>query len=302
MKKTRLFLASAVMLVFTANGFTQSSDIGYDWDPGMSDPYKLILATSEVTFTEAVLSYQVNAGNDNQLDITVVGSGEPNTIAKPARHNDVYVNDGTIYKSSTHSHSYIQLAGGSNVAYLEGAVKEDRVITALKFNGTTASTSNPTVTGLLYSDKIPFDETNVIAYTTVEFPACRAGEAGVVITDIPAGVKSFRIYGRAQVVPNENDGYEIKDSVVEGETTTKPEGAIEIGTGKASARIAYVHVAIAGNASSVGSLDAGNKVIVKKAYFDLSGRQVSESAAKGILIQKNTYEDGTDAFEKVFIK
>ncbi|GAB6011658.1 hypothetical protein [Viscerimonas tarda] len=55
-------------------------------------------------------------------------------------------------------------------------------------------------------------------------------------------------------------------------------------------------------AASVESVVADSKVAVSKAYYDLTGRPVAESAAKGILIQKSVYEDGTSAYSKVYIK
>lgn len=276
----------------------QNSDIGYDWDTSKADPDKLIRATSESIFAEGELSYQINFNLDYQVNIEVGGGG----IAKAPRHNDVYVNDGTVYKSSTHSHSYIQLAGGTNVDYLEGYVKDSKNITAFKFNGTTASTSKGTSAGLLYSDKTPFDATSVIGYGTVDLPACRAGGNGVALTTIPAGTKSFRVYGKAQIVANQTGGYEVKNSETDGDgNTVKPEGAIEVGTGDASARIAYINITVGDAATSINDIAADNKEIASKTYIDINGRVVSALGAKGLLIQKVVYTDGSISFEKILI-
>jgi hypothetical protein len=44
------------------------------------------------------------------------------------------------------------------------------------------------------------------------------------------------------------------------------------------------------------------KTVVKKSYFDLSGRPVPEHAAKGLLLQKSVYSDGTTGYGKVFVR
>jgi hypothetical protein len=47
---------------------------------------------------------------------------------------------------------------------------------------------------------------------------------------------------------------------------------------------------------------AVQKTVVSKSYYDLSGRPVSEHAAKGFLIQKSVYDDGTTGYGKTYVK
>ncbi|GAB6011659.1 Ig domain-containing protein [Viscerimonas tarda] len=65
-----------------------------------------------------------------------------------------------------------------------------------------------------------------------------------------------------------------------------------------------VDYVILGSGDGIGSVAADNsgKTVVDKAYYDLTGRPVAKSAAKGLLIQKSIYEDGTSSFGKVYIK
>jgi hypothetical protein len=47
---------------------------------------------------------------------------------------------------------------------------------------------------------------------------------------------------------------------------------------------------------------AVQKTVVSKSYYDLSGRPVSEHSAKGFLIQRSVYEDGSVGFEKAYVR
>jgi hypothetical protein len=44
------------------------------------------------------------------------------------------------------------------------------------------------------------------------------------------------------------------------------------------------------------------KTVVSKSFYDLSGRPVPEHAAKGFLIQKSVYDDGTTGYGKTYVK
>lgn len=64
----------------------------------------------------------------------------------------------------------------------------------VEFTGSTNSTSNMYVGGIIYSDKVPFDESSCIAgETTAPFPTSNGNWTKVSITP-PAGAKSFRLY------------------------------------------------------------------------------------------------------------
>jgi hypothetical protein len=47
---------------------------------------------------------------------------------------------------------------------------------------------------------------------------------------------------------------------------------------------------------------AVQKTVVSKSFYDLSGRPVPEHAAKGFLIQKLVYDDGTTGYGKAYVK
>lgn len=55
-----------------------------------------------------------------------------------------------------------------------------------------------------------------------------------------------------------------------------------------------------GGGTGIGATSI-NKEVVSKTYYDFSGRQVLEEAAKGILLQKSVYEDGSTSYEKIFV-
>jgi len=297
MKKLRLSFLLAFAII-GASCFAQSSDIGYDWDTSQTDPDKLIAASSSVSFIENQLSYTVNFGLDYQISFEIGGSG----LSRAASHNAVYISNSS-YPSST-AFSYVQLANGINAAYFEGYVNSDKEISSLKINGATASTSSGTDGGILFSDATPFDGSKVTGYTTIAFPACRAGGDGIILdaATIPASTKSFRLYGRAQVVPAETGSYFLvtNSGTDDDGNPVTPEGAIVVGSGTASVRLAYTNATIS-SASSIGSIDVANKTAMSRSYYNLTGCIVPESAAKGIMIQKSVYEDGTVSYDKVYI-
>jgi hypothetical protein len=193
MKKSYLLTAVIAMLCFNLSAQT-TADLGKDWDP---ENELLIDAASGVFFAQSVLTYKVNAGTADEVNFNV-GGGATAAAA----------DNRSVYKNPTPSTlSYCQIGATENGPYFEGLASE-RYITGLQFNGTSGGTGNGVIGGLLYSDRLPFDETSIIGTALVEFPACRAGGSGVIITNVPANTRSFRIYNPAIVAASGN-GYAL---------------------------------------------------------------------------------------------
>jgi hypothetical protein len=55
------------------------------------------------------------------------------------------------------------------------------------------------------------------------------------------------------------------------------------------------------NGNGVEAAKPVQKSIISKSYFDLTGRPVPEHAAKGLLIQKSVYDDGTTGYGKAYV-
>lgn len=309
MKKTRLFL-TAVIAVFFMNAFSQTTtvDLGVDWDPNTkaeaaatsSDPDAYpagvsVDAASGVYFEEATTSYAVPAANplvNFSLNLSAASS------ISSASRNQVYINNpeaGDIWTAIQRiptAFRHVEFKT-ETTPYLEGAVVGNYEINGLKFNGTTSSKDNAMDNVVLYSDKIPFDAASITGYDLVHFAVLRNGDGGTTLSNtIPAETKSFRLYRTVRIADSETEGY--SEIVAEGGTS--------LGSTKASLRVAYVSVSVTAKiTTSINDNSSVNKTVVKKLYYDLSGRQVAESAAKGILIQKSIFDDGSDSYEKVFI-
>ncbi|MDR2804607.1 MAG: hypothetical protein LBB85_03045 [Dysgonamonadaceae bacterium] len=216
MKKEYLLTAFLAVLSFNLSAQT-IADFGKDWDP---EAGALIDATSGVFFASGKLAYEVNPGTSDEVKFNIGGGA----TAASASNNGVYKNP------MPSSISYCQIGAKENETYFEGLASE-KYITGLQFNGTSGGTDKGVIGGLLYSDKLPFDENYIIGTALVEFPACRAGGVGVVITDVPANTRSFRIYNPAIVVASGN-GYILAN---EGDT---------IGNKAQTFRVAYVKVTL----------------------------------------------------------
>jgi hypothetical protein len=216
MKKN--YLLTAFLAVFCFNLSAQTTaDLGKDWDP---EAGVLIDAVSGVFFAGGKLAYEVNPGSSDEVKFNIGGGAT-------AASSD----NKSVYKNPTPSSiSYCQVGATANTTYFEGLASE-KYITELQFNGTSGGTANGIIGGLVYSDKMPFDENSIIGTALVELPACRAGGVGVVITNVPANTRSFRIYNPAIVVAS-GSGYAL---AAEGDT---------IGDKAQSLRIAYAKVTL----------------------------------------------------------
>jgi hypothetical protein len=216
MKKIYLLTAMIAVLCFNLSAQT-TADLGKDWDP---ENESLIDAVSGVFFAQDVKTYAVNAGTADEVNFN---ASEAATVPK--------ADNKSVYKNPTPSNiSFCQVGATANGPYFEGLASE-RYITGLQFNGTSGGTDKGVIGGLLYSDKLPFDENSIIGTALVELPACRAGGAGVTITGIPANTRSFRVYNPAIIAPY-GTGYQL---VAEGDT---------IGNKAQAFRVAYAKVTL----------------------------------------------------------
>jgi hypothetical protein len=196
MKKNYLVVV-AVFAALCFNLQAQDFDLGYDWDGA------LVPAASGKFFQQNVLEHTLNAGTDDEIILIAGGATVPNT-APSATANSLYANGGIS------NISHIQLGNNQqNEVWFEARVTGPKVITAIKINGTSGSTSVATTGGVLFSSESPFDGNKIIGYTTAPFPVCRSGGAGLTFeTEIPAGTKSFRIYNPAKIVVS-GDGFAL---------------------------------------------------------------------------------------------
>ena len=216
MKKNYFLTVFFTVLCFNLSAQT-TADLGKDWDP---ENGVLINAVSGVFFAGGTLSYEVNAGS---VDAVKFNAGGGATV--PSADNK------SVYKNPMPSTiSFCQVGATANTPYFEGLASE-KYITGLQFNGTSGGVDNGVIGGLLYSDRLPFDENSIIGTALVELPACRAGNIGAVITNVPPNTRSFRIYNPAVIAPSGN----VYTLVPEGDT---------IGNKAQSFRVAYVKVTL----------------------------------------------------------
>jgi len=216
---TLLFTAFTAVVCMHAQ---ENVDMGKDWDP---DTQSLINAASGVFFVPAQLEYTVNPGADNEVVFTVGGAA----TAQPNANKDVYASP------TSESFSYIQIGSNQlNGTWFEGRATGPKVISAIKINGTSGSISVAVTGGILYSDQAPFNENSIIGYGEVPLTVCRAGNAGVIIDNVPAGTKSFRIYNPAKITIS-GSGYAL---------STDADDIITVGDAAQSFRVAYVNVTL----------------------------------------------------------
>jgi len=221
MRKIFTLLFTAISAVVCTHAQV-NVDMGKDWDP---DTPALINAASGVYFVPAQKEYTVNPGADNEVVFTVGGAA----TAQPSANKDVYANP------TTESFSYVQIGSNqTNGTWFEGSATGPKVISAIKINGTSGSVTVAVTGGILYSDQAPFNENSIIGYGEVPLTFCRAGNAGVIIDNVPAGAKSFRIYNPAKIVVS-GSGYAL---------STDGEDIITVGDAAQSFRVAYVNLTL----------------------------------------------------------
>jgi len=277
-----------MIAAFSTNAAAQTNvDLGYDWIP---ETTTIVEATSGSKFIEAQLTYVLNQDAETEVNFVVGGTG--GAVAAASKTN-VYTSTSSLIPEA---YSYATITNAVNEAYFEGYVKDNYSISGIKFNGTSTSESATSEGVVVYSDQTPFDINSITGYATITIAELRAGNAGTTVGSIPTGTKSFRIYNRVRLLLNETTSYyEVVGTGV---------GGILLGSnGTSTIRLAYVNATINPfTSTSIDNESAGNKIVVSKAFYDLSGRLVPETAVNGILIQKTTFEDGTVSFEKVYRK
>lgn len=137
-------------------------------------------------------------------------------------------NKSTYRNTTSESVPWVELLKGGS-GYIEGcSTVED--ITGLKFNGTTSSTGIPTVAAVVFCANPTFDPNAITGYATVDVVKCRAGNAGVEISNLPAGTRSFRLYNTVSLKNNGENSYSISTD----------EGSQTIGSGQEMYRLAYI--------------------------------------------------------------
>ncbi|GAB6011660.1 hypothetical protein [Viscerimonas tarda] len=216
----KLYILLAMFLAVSLSTFAQDDvDLGRDYNGSSASN-----ATSGSLFVSGTTAYTVYSGQTTEVKFTIGGGAATNNAS-----NNVYTNSGTyICAALTTSQTY----------YLEGTItsnSDDKVITAVKVNGTTDNTSNPGQPAFLFSDEYPFNPNNITGYKVGSLPACRAGNNGQVVdgVDVPDGTKSFRVYRQVS----------IKETTTSGIYEINPTGDISLGTGR-TLRLAYVRATL----------------------------------------------------------
>lgn len=279
--KSFRFLLFAALTALSVNVFAQQkAELGVDWDATTQTAYY-----SPKLFEVSVLSYTVS-----EMTFTIGGGvADLNTLLPAVSKNTVYINDATKIPTAF---TYAKLLSSAS-NYLEGKLNVDgKKISSIKINGTSNSTSLTSDVCVVYSDQTTFNSAHIIGYESpITMPIQRAGNSGVVLSNIPAHAKSFRIYNFCNIQETVA-GSGIYEIVATGGTP--------IGSARVS-NVAYV--------SATSDLDVSTPVdekkidrqkIVRKELFDISGHPVANDA-RGLLLQKNSYEDGTISFRKVYI-
>ena len=164
-------------------------------------------------------------GTENEVSVASVGS-----------NNYLSASDGTYGPNGAkNKYNALRITDG----YIEVSLTDNsstKEISALKINGTSGNTSTgATNIPILFSDKYPFDGNSIIGYdNTSNLPKCRYGESGVIISVIPAGCKSYRVYSKVTIIETEVAGIYALDA-------TSSEGSITLSTGgNSDLRIPYI--------------------------------------------------------------
>lgn len=282
MKKLLLFAVALLATMFATTHAQTVVDLGSDWDTSSST---LVSASSGATLalSAAVTTFAdtVNAGQATQVIFSLDGAGSSSVTLKDAK--SVYANP----MSSSISYVYLKT---TQTDYFQVDATSSKKITAVKINGTSASTTAYAKAAVVYSSATPFDASKIVGFDTLTLAICRAGNAGTTLsTNIPDGTKSFRIY--RGVYLTQLGSYYVLDA-------TTP-GTLYGATGLT--RVAYIAVTL-NDATSGISEETSDKVIVSREYYDLLGKKLSTCPTNTISIVKNTYEDGRVSFNKTLLK
>ncbi|MGE4434310.1 MAG: hypothetical protein AB7D40_09895 [Bacteroidales bacterium] len=284
----RKLLVLAFFCALGLNGFGQTVvDLGWDWNGSAVAPVSNTYIEG-LTHNSTGASFTVNPGTNNELLVTCTGS----YVTYKYWAGDLYAADQT--------YGCLQIAWLKYTDFIEvslSASSSIKNISAAKLNGTSSDIANGTNFHVLYSDAAPFDVSRVIAYQSgLSFPAARNGGAGISLT-LPSGCKSFRIYRKVLIEQTsvnpvmytvDEFGSTVLTDVVENE--------------KYHTRIGYFSVTLENaTTTSINPISNKEKTVVETKYFDVTGREVSNSY-KGLVIVKTTYADGTSDVQKSQLK
>lgn len=245
---------------FTTGTYSFTStlvDIGKDYDGATATT-----ATSGIALSSSK-TYTLNASTANEFLFTGSGTNIMNT----GTSRGVYDN------SANYPFFYIS----DDAYYVQGSVStasEEKNISNLKINGTSADLDATAMVILLYSDGVGFNAQSIIGYDEVELPEVRNGTASVSL-DLPTGTKSFRIYRKVTVSNVSEDGLQIGSG-----TNTQTL------SGSGSPRIAYLAATLELTSNDDGEASSDNTIKSatingKTAVVDNTNRTISAEFIKG---------------------
>jgi len=186
-------------------------DLGTDFDGSNN-----VNPQSGVKFSSSK-SYTVN----NEVVFTVSGAA----VNVNDNKDNLYGN-GNGGQTSNKT-AYINMSGDTH--YVQGtltAESSEKNIASVKINGTSATTSDPAIGYVLFSDDANFNTKSIVGYEEFEIAKCRFGDTGVTIS-APLTAKSFRIYRVVTIGSVGEDLYEINGTV--NAETLKGSGNLRIG-------------------------------------------------------------------------
>ncbi len=272
MKKT-LSLLFLIQLIF-ANVYSQNLvDIGWNYDGNTAT----VTSPKSNTYLTS-LSNTIFKGTNKEM--TVTGTGLTCLLK-----ND----DGGIYVGK--SVKRIEYISMSNNDYIEMSLTQNsanRELLSVTVNGTSSSLTSAGFGAILFSDKIPFDETSVVGYNNYDIAILRQGNSGSTISNIPVGVKSFRLYRKVVL-----SGIGIY-------TINGPGEQFSVGSEKQNPRIGYFSATL----NTVAGVDdlKNFKTVISTSYYNLMGRKLESGEIrqfKGVLIKSEKYSDGTSLRTKI---
>lgn len=236
MKKFYLLLVMSFMVC--AGLVAQTAvDIGKDYAGDEADD--TIQSESGVNFESGKMEYTLNEDSSNEVKFIIGGTAEYGGS-----------DNRSTYKNPTSSNTpFLKVYTPINASYVEISAT-NKLISTLKMNGTTASITDGTFVAALFCDQAVFDGNSVIGYASIDVAACRAGNAGHEITDVPAGTRSVRIYNYAGLTETSPGKYSISD-----------EGEITVGEGKQQYRVTYAKVVLTGGGDIA---DKNNNILSAK--------------------------------------
>jgi hypothetical protein len=248
---------------FTTGTYSFTStvvDIGKDYDGSAAST-----AASGITLTTSK-TYTLNSGTSNEFLFTGSGTNIMNT----GTSRGVYDN------SANYPFFYIS----DDAYYIQGSVStasEEKNISNLKINGTSADLDAIAAIIVLYSDGVGFNSQSIIGYDEVELPEVRNGGPAVSL-DLPTGTKSFRIYRKVTVSNISEDVLQIGSG-----TNTQTL------SGSGSPRIAYLSTTLELTSNDDGEASSDNTIKSatingKTATVDNTNKTISAEFVKGTVL------------------